>query len=194
MKTPVGLPLEIVPLSNPTGWKIGDKAEFQLLENGQPLAGIALGLIGEANSKRIFLMTDNDGRAAFTLDKAGRALLFAVHLHPRDDRGATLLLPLLAVAVFFMLNIGSRTAAQDRKQSAPNSGRQTIQTGYAPVNGLKIYYEIHGTAKPRRPPLVLLHGGGDTIGTSFGRVLPVLRATGRSSRSSNKAMVTRRTS
>ncbi|MET0503172.1 MAG: DUF4198 domain-containing protein [Candidatus Binatia bacterium] len=82
-----GLPLEIVPLSNPTGWKIGDKAEFQLLENGQPLAGIALGLIGEANSKRIFLMTDNDGRAAFTLDKAGRALLFAVHLHPRDDRG-----------------------------------------------------------------------------------------------------------
>jgi len=69
-----------------------------------------------------------------------------------------------------MLNIGSRTAAQDPKQSAPNSGRQTIQTGYAP----KIYYEIHGTAKPRRPPLVLLHGGGDTIVTSFGRVLPAL--------------------
>jgi pimeloyl-ACP methyl ester carboxylesterase len=73
-----------------------------------------------------------------------------------------------------MLNIGSRTAAQNPKQSAPNFGRQTIQTGYAPVNGLKIYYEIHGTAKPRRPPLMLLHGGGDTIGTSFGRVLPAL--------------------
>ena len=95
-------------------------------------------------------------------------------MNAMNKRAVTLLLPLIAVAVFFMLNIGSRTAAQDPKQSAPNSGRQTIQTGYALVNGLKIYYEIHGTAKPRRPPLVLLHGGGDTIGTSFGRVLPAL--------------------
>ena len=47
-----------------------------------------------------------------------------------------------------------------------------VQTGYAPVNGLRIYYEIHGTADPARPPLVLLHGGGDTITTSFGRILP----------------------
>jgi pimeloyl-ACP methyl ester carboxylesterase len=95
-------------------------------------------------------------------------------MNAMNKRAVTLLLPLIAVAVFFMLNIGSRTAAQDPKKSAPNSGRQTIQTGYALVNGLKIYYEIHGTAKPRRPPLVLLHGGGDTIGTSFGRVLPAL--------------------
>jgi pimeloyl-ACP methyl ester carboxylesterase len=51
---------------------------------------------------------------------------------------------------------------------------QTSQTGYAPVNGLKIYYEFHGAANPARPPLVLLHGGGDTIGTSFGHVLPAL--------------------
>jgi len=31
----------------------------------------------------------------------------------------------------------------------------TAKTGYAPVNGLKLYYEIHGTGEP----LVLLHGG-----------------------------------
>jgi pimeloyl-ACP methyl ester carboxylesterase len=49
-----------------------------------------------------------------------------------------------------------------------------VQTGYAPVNGLRIYFEIHGTADPTRPPLVLLHGGGDTITTSFGRILPEL--------------------
>ncbi|HWA87860.1 MAG TPA: alpha/beta hydrolase [Opitutus sp.] len=49
-----------------------------------------------------------------------------------------------------------------------------VQTGYAPVNGLRLYYEIHGTARPGRVPLVLLHGGGDTIGTSFGQLLPVL--------------------
>jgi pimeloyl-ACP methyl ester carboxylesterase len=45
------------------------------------------------------------------------------------------------------------------------------QTGYASVNGLKMYYEIHGTADSAQPPLVLLHGGGDTIRTSFGHVL-----------------------
>lgn len=49
-----------------------------------------------------------------------------------------------------------------------------VQTGYAPVNGLRLYYEIHGPADSTRPPLVLLHGGGDTIETSFGRVLPAL--------------------
>ncbi len=46
------------------------------------------------------------------------------------------------------------------------------QTGYAPVNGLRMYYEIHGPASG--VPLVLLHGGGDTIETSFGELLPVL--------------------
>ena len=48
------------------------------------------------------------------------------------------------------------------------------RTGYAPVNGLRIYYEIHGDERPGQPPLVLLHGGGDTIGTSFGHLLPEL--------------------
>lgn len=38
---------------------------------------------------------------------------------------------------------------------------------YASVNGLKMYYEIHGAGKP----LVLIHGGGSTIYTTFGRVL-----------------------
>ena len=46
------------------------------------------------------------------------------------------------------------------------------QTGYAPVNGLRMYYEVHGPTG--RLPLVLLHGGGDTIETSFGHLLPVL--------------------
>jgi pimeloyl-ACP methyl ester carboxylesterase len=44
---------------------------------------------------------------------------------------------------------------------------------YATVNGLKMYYEIHGKGFP----LVLIHGGGSTIGTTFGRILPTLAAT-----------------
>lgn len=46
-----------------------------------------------------------------------------------------------------------------------------VKTGYAPVNGIKMYYEIHGTGKM---PLVLIHGGGSTIETSFGVLLPLL--------------------
>lgn len=48
------------------------------------------------------------------------------------------------------------------------------QTGkYAQVNGLRMYYEIHGTGKP----LVLIHGAASTIATTFGRILPDLAKT-----------------
>lgn len=47
---------------------------------------------------------------------------------------------------------------------------------YAKVNGLEMYYEIHGAAHANRRPLVLLHGGATTIGLSFGAVLPALSA------------------
>ena len=39
------------------------------------------------------------------------------------------------------------------------SGQQKPSTGYAPVNGLKMYYEIHGSGEP----LVLLHGAFTAI-------------------------------
>ncbi|MBB5341562.1 pimeloyl-ACP methyl ester carboxylesterase [Edaphobacter lichenicola] len=42
-----------------------------------------------------------------------------------------------------------------------------VKKGYAPVDGLRIYYETRGTASPTHPPLVLLHVGGGTIETSF---------------------------
>ncbi len=44
-----------------------------------------------------------------------------------------------------------------------------IKTGYAPVNGLNLYYEIHGAGTP----LILLHGGVGGIGM-FGPNLPAL--------------------
>lgn len=43
-------------------------------------------------------------------------------------------------------------------------------SGYAGVNGLEMYYEIHGTGQP----LVLVHGAFSAIGTSFGQLLPGL--------------------
>lgn len=51
------------------------------------------------------------------------------------------------------------------------------RSGYAPVDGLRMYYEIHGRGDHRTPPLVLLHGGGSTIETSFGQTLPRLAKT-----------------
>jgi pimeloyl-ACP methyl ester carboxylesterase len=50
---------------------------------------------------------------------------------------------------------------------------------HAPVNGLQMYYEVHGPAPSDQPPLVLLHGGLDTIETAFGQLLPLLAATRR---------------
>ena len=43
--------------------------------------------------------------------------------------------------------------------------------GRAAVNGLERYYEVHGSGGQ---PLVLLHGGLDTIDTCFARLLPAL--------------------
>jgi pimeloyl-ACP methyl ester carboxylesterase len=51
------------------------------------------------------------------------------------------------------------------------------RTGYAPVNGLEMYYEVHGAATGGRPPLVLLHGAFSNIDTDFGKVLPAFAAT-----------------
>jgi pimeloyl-ACP methyl ester carboxylesterase/uncharacterized protein YndB with AHSA1/START domain len=50
-----------------------------------------------------------------------------------------------------------------------------LTSGYLPVNGLEMYYEIHGEGRP----LVLLHGGMSATETSFGALLPTLAATRR---------------
>lgn len=47
------------------------------------------------------------------------------------------------------------------------------QKGYAPVNGLKLYYEVHGTGKP----IVLLHGSFMTIEMNWKEMLPLLSKT-----------------
>ena len=44
-------------------------------------------------------------------------------------------------------------------------------SGHAPVNGIDMYYEVHGP--DTGIPLVLLHGGGSTIEATFSRVLPL---------------------
>ncbi len=60
------------------------------------------------------------------------------------------------------------------RQSATTDGPSAAPGGqgrYAEVNGIRMYYELHGP--PGGVPLVLLHGGGSTIDVTFGRVLPL---------------------
>jgi pimeloyl-ACP methyl ester carboxylesterase len=57
---------------------------------------------------------------------------------------------------------------------APTELETPVETGYAPVNGLSMYYEIYGEGRP----LILLHGAYQTIDT-LGPILPGFAATRR---------------
>jgi pimeloyl-ACP methyl ester carboxylesterase len=46
-------------------------------------------------------------------------------------------------------------------------------SGYAAVNGIKVYYEVHGEGRP----LVLLHGAFYTIGLNWAELIPELSKT-----------------
>nr|WP_294944239.1 alpha/beta hydrolase [uncultured Mucilaginibacter sp.] len=73
---------------------------------------------------------------------------------------------LIGMAVFIAAcgDTTNKTTTQNTTTMKPDS-----ISGYKEVNGIKMYYEIHGKGLP----LVLIHGGGSTIRTTFGRTLPL---------------------
>ena len=56
-----------------------------------------------------------------------------------------------------------------------SNGQQVKPTdsGYAPVNGTKVYYEVYGEGKP----IILLHGAFYTIEMNWGELIPALSKT-----------------
>jgi len=62
-------------------------------------------------------------------------------------------------------------AACSPASSSPKAPTMTSTHGYAPVNGLQLYYEIHGTGEP----LIVLHGAFGSVET-FGSNLEALAA------------------
>lgn len=74
----------------------------------------------------------------------------------------------------FLSTFSAMTAALMWAAAAVAAPGANVKTGYAPVNGVKMYYEVHGQLDATTVPLVLLHGGGSTIETSFGAALPEL--------------------
>jgi len=84
-----------------------------------------------------------------------------------------------AAATGVSMASGAAGLAQEDAGKATPAGGETMaqagaESGYAPVNGLQMYYEIHGSAAGDEPPLLLLHGGFMSIATSFGAMLPPL--------------------
>jgi pimeloyl-ACP methyl ester carboxylesterase len=68
---------------------------------------------------------------------------------------------ILLIAIMF---IGSSSSGQRIKPS---------NSGYAPVNGINVYYEVYGEGRP----LVLLHGAFYTIDMNWGQLIPELSKT-----------------
>jgi pimeloyl-ACP methyl ester carboxylesterase len=76
---------------------------------------------------------------------------------------------------YFCVTLVLITSCNNSNQPGNQSPKTPVMThqfasNYSTVNGIKMYYELYG----RGEPLVLLHGGGSTIQSSFGRIIPDL--------------------
>jgi len=80
----------------------------------------------------------------------------------RVFKGYNVLKPVLIMAMLFFTVLQSKG-----QQSKPAA------SGYAPVNGTKVYYEVYGEGKP----LVLLHGAFMTIDMNWAQLIPELSKT-----------------
>ena len=80
----------------------------------------------------------------------------------RVCRGSNVLKPALIIAMLFFM-----VSQSSGQQSKPTD------SGYAPVNGIKVYYEVYGEGKP----IVLLHGAFYTIEMNWGQLIPELSKT-----------------
>ncbi|MFZ1424530.1 MAG: alpha/beta hydrolase [Saprospiraceae bacterium] len=75
-----------------------------------------------------------------------------------------------ALTIFTLTSCNNKTEKTNNSMATTTSDSLTFKNGYSEVNGLKMYYEIHGQGKP----LILIHGGGSTIETNFEKIIPLL--------------------
>lgn len=80
--------------------------------------------------------------------------------------------PVTYLLLLLILTTGCRNKPGTTKTTNTTMATDSLKfkSGYADVNGLKMYYEVYGKGKP----LVLVHGGGSTIQTSFAQIIPEL--------------------
>jgi uncharacterized GH25 family protein len=77
---PVGLPLELVPESDPTALATGASVSVRVLKDGAPLAGIAVAAV--STKGRRLATSDAAGRVSFALDAIGPWMFAATQLRP----------------------------------------------------------------------------------------------------------------
>jgi pimeloyl-ACP methyl ester carboxylesterase len=77
----------------------------------------------------------------------------------------------LITAAAAALPKAANAATNTKEGTAMTTPANRAAAGYAPVNGIELYYQIHGTGKP----LVLLHGGVGAF-EMFMPILPALTA------------------
>jgi pimeloyl-ACP methyl ester carboxylesterase len=80
----------------------------------------------------------------------------------------------LIIALLALVSLAGATLRTSARaaETAGQTGVGAMQSGYVDVDGLQVYYEVHGHAAGT--PLVLLHGGLTTIDISFGVLIPQL--------------------
>ena len=64
---------------------------------------------------------------------------------------------------------GQQATTTTTRDTATTAGLKPAETGYAEVNGLKMYYEVYGQGKP----IVLLHGSYMTIPLNWSQIIPM---------------------
>src|SRR5215510_9386303 len=84
----------------------------------------------------------------------------------------TILEVALSTVCIFTAAFGQGSAEPQKPQTSESTEHKSpaAKSGYAPVNGLRLYYEVRGSGEP----LVLLHGGGSSLETSFGQIIDSL--------------------
>lgn len=79
-EAPSGMAMDLLLLGAPRPLRAGDTVDFQLLRDGQPLAGQALELHGAHGPLGFWRRSDAEGRVRFTLPLAGRWVLRGTEL------------------------------------------------------------------------------------------------------------------
>lgn len=88
------------------------------------------------------------------------------------NKKLTLLILIISTALASSCGQSSTNSKKTQTVESIQTNEQSpVKTGYSTVNGIKMYYEIYGQGGI---PLVLIHGGGSTIQTSFSKIIPYL--------------------
>jgi pimeloyl-ACP methyl ester carboxylesterase len=74
---------------------------------------------------------------------------------------------LITLLAFLLVNFSSYSQQNNTQPAKPS------KSGYAPVNGINVYYEVYGEGTP----IVLLHGAFWTIDMNWGQLIPELSKT-----------------